>query len=340
MKYVPGYDGVRAIAIISVVVSHLFPNSLPGGWAGVDVFFVLSGFLITTILLDEIKTTSGIDIKSFYIKRMLRLLPAFAVMLIVMTAFLLITKSGRELYRFLGSVVISAAYLMNINRAFNLFEQGYLGHTWSLAMEEQFYLIWPAFLLWTFKRKPVAWIGGLICLVTALRVYLTIRGADVERVYNGFDTHSDGLLIGSLLVFFPNAMRMRELASCFVLIPLALLTGLLALAEQRTFFAPVFGWALSALSAAWMIYAIPKNRMLRALLSLKPLVYVGKVSYAWYLWHFPVLVLSSQFLPRSQAILLTLASFGIAALSHEFVEKPFLSLKARFKRRPGREAPV
>jgi len=147
MKYIPSLDGLRAIAVTSVVIYHANQAYCPGGWAGVDVFFVLSGFLISTILLDEFATSKVIDFRKFYIRRALRLLPAFACLIFVLLIFSLASRHHRV--QDLENILMSAAYLMNWNRAFGWIpgDGGFLGHTWSLSMEEQFYFIWPVTLL-------------------------------------------------------------------------------------------------------------------------------------------------------------------------------------------------
>ncbi len=198
-RYEPSLDGMRAVAVTCVVAFHA-THWLPGGWAGVDVFFVLSGFLITSLLAQEIEASGSIDLGSFYLRRALRLVPALTVMLLASLAVAVLLPSRTlEDVRAIG---LAGTYLMNWNRAFALFPQAWLGHTWSLAMEEQFYLLWPAILLLIRARRPVTLISALVVLVTVWRLVLVLSGAPAERTYNGFDTHADGLLIGSALALF------------------------------------------------------------------------------------------------------------------------------------------
>ena len=151
MKYEPAFDGLRAVAIILVFLDHAWEPTFPGAWAGVDIFFVLSGYLITTMLANELFATGKIDYRNFYIRRILRLWPAFAVFLFVVV--LKISLSDGHKTGSFEAVAVSAVYLMNWSKAFTWYEQYKLGHTWSLAMEEQFYLLWPALLALIFARR-------------------------------------------------------------------------------------------------------------------------------------------------------------------------------------------
>ena len=196
LKYEPAFDGLRALAIIFVFLVHAWESAFPGGWAGVDIFFVLSGYLITTLLTNELSETGTIDYRNFYIRRVLRLWPAFAVFLLVVV--LEMSVRAPNIWSF-GAVGLSAVYLMNWNRAFVWWSQHNLGHTWSLAMEEQFYLLWPALLVFIFSRRAICCVLAMIIAMVTWRCFLALDGADPERTYNGFDTHGDALLIGCLL---------------------------------------------------------------------------------------------------------------------------------------------
>jgi peptidoglycan/LPS O-acetylase OafA/YrhL len=210
LKYEPALDGLRAFAVTGVVLAHALPGSryIPGGGIGVDVFFVLSGFLITRILAREISVTGSIDFKLFYMRRLLRLTPPLAFLLLTELAFEFLTSSDFATHE--KAALMSASYLMNWNRAFNWWPQGNLGHTWSLAIEEQFYLIWPALLIFIYPRRPIRWLSVIIVMVLAWRTYLIHQGASIDRIYNGFDTHSDSLFIGCAVgLFLPSATFSR-----------------------------------------------------------------------------------------------------------------------------------
>ena len=198
LKYEPAFDGLRAVAIIFVFLDHAWEPAFPGAWAGVDIFFVLSGYLITTLLTNELSQTGAIDYRNFFIRRVLRLWPAFAAFLLFVVLQISMRKGPKT-----GSfeaVAVSAVYLMNWNRAFIWWSQDKLGHTWSLAMEEQFYLLWPALLAFIFfSRRAICFVVALIVVMVTWRCILALNGADPERTYNGFDTHGDALLVGCLL---------------------------------------------------------------------------------------------------------------------------------------------
>jgi peptidoglycan/LPS O-acetylase OafA/YrhL len=229
MKYEPSLDRIRAIAISSVVIYHATAQRiLPGGWAGVDIFFVLSEYLITRLLIEELEFTKRIDFKKFYMRRILRLAPAFLVLLI---AQLILSNFAKDI---IESATISATYLMNWNRAFRWIPQGILGHTWSLSMDEQFYILWRALMLLLYRRRPLLWISLAIVSIASWRSFLALDGSDPERTYNGFDTHADALMIGcamAVVKFKPWFLRM---AVKFAVVPISVMIYILLDLQHRT----------------------------------------------------------------------------------------------------------
>ena len=334
--YHPPLDGLRAIAVTSVVVFHAAPNLLPGGWWGVDLFFVLSGFLITSLLMQETARFGSIDRLAFYARRALRLWPAFLLVLAFCAVLAIGSKNPDQ---GLTAVAISGLYLMNWNRAFKLYSDVGLGHTWSLAMEEQFYLVWPFILALILPRRPLLSVGALILAVICLRLGMVAAGVGPERTYNGFDTHSDGLLIGAALAMLnTNGWMLRWLIrTAPFAVPAAL--ALYALPVEMTF-TQAIGTTLTAVVSAGLIVLSLTSAPSRWALSLAPLQYTGKISYGWYLWHIPVLTLGLHRLPHFPAIgfALVTAAFAIAALSYHFVERPLLRLKGRFAPAKVRQA--
>lgn len=337
MKYEPAYDGMRAVAIISVVIYHVSRDYLPGGWAGVDVFFVLSGYLITNILTDEFSKTGRISLKNFYMKRVLRLLPAllFLYAFILSITFFL----PQEKYNNFVSVFISFLYMMNWNRAFDLFPQGVLGHTWSLSMEEQFYLVWPPLLLYlvSVSGKLRSFVVFLfIVLISIWRIYLSSKGVDDERIYNGFDTHSDGLLIGCFIALVQKS-RMIDIASNTIIIPFLGLGFIFMKVPHHSYFSISMGLGLVAIFTAWIIIAFEKQILLKKAFSIKPLVYTGKISYGWYLWHYPIWCLVtlniSSIFEKSIYMnsFIVMVSYILAIISYHCIEKPFLRLKKNYE---------
>ena len=226
LGYEPALDGLRAIAILATITVHaaiFLPGPwgvwFPGGWIGVDIFFVLSGFLITRLLADEMRRNDGIGLGRFYIRRVLRLLPAYAVMLLAVVLVSACVLHEPGVYR---AAMASIGYIMNWSRAFGWFPQASLGHTWSLSMEEQFYILWPGAFILLRGRRPLAWLLALIAAVVVWRCVLALGGSNPERVYNGFDTHADTLLIGCALAVAQPGAAARRMAGRFAIVPVVL----------------------------------------------------------------------------------------------------------------------
>ena len=340
-------DGLRALAILVVVLYHAARRFFPGGWSGVDVFFVLSGFLITTLLRREIEETGRISFSKFYIRRALRLTPALALLLAFEVVRSPLASDGSEGLR---AALVAAAYFMNWSRAFHLFPQGVLGHTWSLSAEEQFYLIWPFALVLIARRGATKWVSVTLAVVVGWRFALLYVGTEADRIYNGFDTHCEGFLIGCLLGLVGaeacrNALSGAGdlgrllLSPALPLASLALIVLLLPWGAATC----AFGIALASACSGWLIISIYENNWLERLLSFAPFAYTGKISYGWYLWHYPALSLTHHIrFGGWRQHLLTIAavggSYAIAALSFAYVEKPFLKWKRRFETEPAPSA--
>ena len=351
MRYEPSLDGLRALSILSVVFYHISESFMPGGWAGVDTFFVLSGYLITRLLAKEIAETGTIRFGRFYIRRVLRLGPALGCLLAFIVFAALCTPFSEHRVEFLQQAVLSLVYMMNWSRAFAWFPPGVLGHTWSLSMEEQFYLLWPAALFLLKRGRPVLWLTLTLVVVTTWRVFLASTGADTERTYSGFDTHSDGLLLGCVIALLPR-LHLRAAASKSIVIPFAGLLSIYLFLPFQTYFAQTAGLTISAVLSAWIILALEQDNWLKKLLSVTPLVYTGRLSYGWYLWHFPIIRMARYALQRLHLsanggedwlgfnCALIVVSYGVAVLSFEFIETPFLRLKNRESVQIARSPPV
>jgi peptidoglycan/LPS O-acetylase OafA/YrhL len=348
LGYQPALDGLRAVAVLAVFGFHAAPARLPGGYVGVDLFFVLSGFLITTLLLEEKDRTKRVALAAFYVRRALRLLPALVVFLACYVVCYGL-QTGDWPFA-LASAGVAIVYLSNWVRALGLSGLGWVGHTWSLSNEEQFYLLWPPLLLLLgyFLRSKAAVLLAVAAAafgVMAYRALGALNGWPPARLYDALDTRADGLLIGCCLAFIYNR---NVLGRCPRLKRLVGGAGALSLVGLVAFclfglarLAPVmlsYGYALASLAAGLVVMALaseaPGARGLACLLRLPPLVWVGKVSYGVYLWHSLAIYSLKESLPGlSPWLSLPLAlaaTLAVAGLSFALVERPFLRLKKRF----------
>lgn len=219
LPYLAGLDGLRAIAVISVLLYHAQFGWAIGGFLGVEVFFVISGYLITSLLLAEWREREGIDLKHFWMRRAKRLLPALFA-LIAVTTLVAVIFLPDEVASLRGDVLSALAYVTNWNFIFgqkSYFETigrpSMVQHLWSLAVEEQFYLVWPLLFvggmkIFGRKRFPVVVVGGAVTSVVLMWVLYT-PGGDPSRVYYGTDTRASGILIGCALAFVWSPWRLR-----------------------------------------------------------------------------------------------------------------------------------
>ena len=348
-RYLPGLDGLRAIAVGAVVAYHVGLGWAQGGLLGVGVFFTLSGYLITDLLLGQQEITDKLQLTDFWLRRARRLLPALFVMLAVVTAWVtLLDRSQLPAIR--GAVVASAGYVSNwwlIAQHSSYFAQfgppSPLGHLWSLAVEEQFYLIWP-WLLWLglrLRRKHpgtdtrLAAATLLLAAASAVTMALLYRpGYDPTRVYEGTDTRAFALLIGSALAFvWPSRHLRGEITEgARWVLDGAGFAGLVVFAvlvwrtSEYSAFLYRGGMVLLALGTALMVAstASPASRF-GQILGRQPLRWLGVRSYGIYLWHFPIIVLTTPADGRdtlARGALQVAATIGCAALSWRYLEEP------------------
>jgi peptidoglycan/LPS O-acetylase OafA/YrhL len=328
LRYIPALDGLRALAVLAVVIGHSTPPSwLPGGWLGVDLFFVLSGYLITRILDDELRASGRISLWRFYARRALRLAPA---LLALVAACVGLAVAGLfptiEPWLVRQQAVLAATYTMNWGLALRwTVDSGPLGHTWSLAAEEQFYLIWPALFLLVRGRWRVGLLLAAAVGALAWRIWLDAQGASVLRLYYPADTHSDGLIIGCLLALAP---RIPARGGWFALAAFAAGVRLLHFGDEGYNVASI---TLAALIGAWLVSAATGAGSFARVMAWRPLVALGKISYGVYLYHYAAMVLVTGLLGKPWAPVGSLLGIGVAILSYRYLERPFLSLKSRFE---------
>ncbi len=348
--HLAGLDGLRAIAVAAVVLFHVAPSAVPGGGLGVDLFFVISGFLITGLLFTERATTGRIRLGSFWARRARRLLPALAVLILVCCSAALLVGGdvlvgiGRQI---LGAATFSSNWLAigNGTSYFTGTTPELFKNLWSLAVEEQFYLVWPFVVLLVLLLRRT-WMRLVIFLAVAAgsaaaMFLLYSPTVDPTRVYYGTDTHSFGLAIGAALAVAAHGMssnrlawprwRYRVVVSLGVVAVLALL-GLAALLPSDsplTFRGGLL--AVSILTAVTIWAAIIPGSVFGRALDWAPLRWVGQRSYGIYLWHWPVIVLVMAALPDLQdsaatawltGLIAVAISVGAAALSFQFIERP------------------
>ncbi len=335
----PDIEGLRAVAILLVVAYHAGVPGFSGGFVGVDVFFVLSGYLITGLLFEELSRTGRIGFKQFYARRARRLLPGCALMLLATVAGGWFVFSPVEQQQFAGTALATAAYVSNLWFARN--QMDYLGgdadrnpllHTWSLGVEEQFYLVWPAFVGFVGRaradgRQRV--IGAMVLVAAAsFALSLWMTAASPPWAFYSLPARAWEFAAGAFAALQFTGAR----ASGRVAVRAVTVAGLLAVAAASVFFTqrtPFPGWPalLPVLGTAAVLVGgtlAPEQLALRPLLS-APFQAIGRLSYAWYLWHWPVLILAGAYFGHLGAAgLLTAAaaSLGIAAAAHALVENP------------------
>jgi peptidoglycan/LPS O-acetylase OafA/YrhL len=303
LPYSPGIDGLRAVAVLAVILFHAGADWLPGGYLGVDVFFVISGFLITSLLLAEHQLNGSIGFGAFWSRRARRLLPALFLLLVVMSLWAASEWADPfQKHEFRGDALSSLFYFANWH--FVGSGAGYFGHfsapsplrhLWSLAIEEQFYLVWPvlvAVLLGARRvgRRRLLRVSLLGAVVSATLMALLYDTADPSAVYFRTDTHAFGLLMGAAAAAYVAADPDRRSRPFRALAPFAF-AGLLAclvLVDGTSTFAYRGGLPLAALAAVPVVVAASRPGWLARGLSFRPLVVVGLVSYGLYLWHWPV----------------------------------------------------
>ena len=348
ISYRSEIDGIRAIAIASVVLFHGWSSAFPGGYVGVDIFFVISGYLITSIIFNEMKA-GKFTYLNFYARRARRILPALLAMIAITTtaAFLLFLPDDLTEY---GKIVI---YTLLFGGNFRLaatpgyfhhsMQENPLLHMWSLSVEEQFYLIWPTLLALMIRFLPerrhrlaVLALGALSLVAAEALVHIWPRSAFFHLPTRGWE-----LLAGALLAmnFIPR-IASKAVAESLSAIGLALMIAPLFLYDKETPF-PGLAALVPVLGCALVIYSTENERTrVAALLSWKPIVFTGLISYSLYLWHWPIFAFTTYELLRPltflEGFLCVLAAVSAAVFSWRFIEQPFRRRAKRPATAPAR----
>jgi peptidoglycan/LPS O-acetylase OafA/YrhL len=335
MKYRPDIDGLRCLAIVPVVLYHAGARSFSGGFVGVDVFFVISGFLITSIIRREIDQQT-FTIAGFYERRCRRILPALiAVILVSLAAGHFIMLAGQ--YAALGGS--AAATLLFASNMFFWRHVGYFGpvaeslpllNTWSLAVEEQYYIVFPLFML-VARRWPVTRQVAFIGIIFAASLVISVYGAHQKPGAAFFLTpfRAWELLLGVLIAYWPLPnMRERWFREVASLVGLILLAAPVVVYDDRTPFPGLAALAPCLGTGILLVTGSAGASLVKSALECRVLVFVGQISYSLYLWHWPLLVfMRLRFvqteLSPTMATVCVLASFLIATFSWRFIEHPF-----------------
>jgi peptidoglycan/LPS O-acetylase OafA/YrhL len=339
LKYRSDIDGLRAVAVISVVLFHIAPKNLPGGFLGVDIFFVISGYLISLIVFRE-QETSTFSLANFYLRRALRLFPALAIVLLATIVFGAFTLFADEFQR-LGKHALSAIVFVLNFQLTN--ESGYfdvasdskpLLHLWSLSVEEQFYLVWPALLilLGQLRWRIGMCIGMLIVVSFAYAIYIASRNLDA-LYFNPFARFWE-LLLGAALASYHYRFGVNALPSW---LDHPWKRNLLSFVGLSSIFSALFlfGGKVSHPGAVTLIPTLGVTAVIASgsgsvgsrFLAIKPLVWIGLISYPLYLWHWPLLsyirIMESGSPDESLLWYGAGAALLLAALTNRFIEQPF-----------------
>ena len=340
LRYNPAFDGLRAVATALVIADHSRVPGFGPGYFGVDLFFVLSGFLITRLLVDEINAHGKIYMPGFYLRRFLRLTPPLLLLLLAYVAIAPMAWPQFSLWEHIRDAGLAGFYLSDYARAFWHIPR-ILQHSWSLSVEEHFYLIWPfAVLLLTRiePRRRVVCLFGVYLLATAWRVF---EYGDVgwPATYYRFDTRMGGLVLGALLATsLPHMDRVsQKMANAVGVFACAALVLCLSIGYWHAPWSLVWMTTLAQFAAAGLLIAAStQNSWVKSALSAPPLVGIGVISYGVYLWHYPVAVYFRGLLPWHQTIsIVVIFAVIMATASYFAVERPLQRYRRSLNVRRG-----
>ena len=337
-RNIPALDGLRAIAVFLVIFYHFGFAQVPAG-LGVLVFFVLSGFLITWLLIKENSDTDAVSLKSFYQRRALRIFPGFYVFFSIGLGYLLWKRVPIDWPHTLSAFFYVSNYYQGLRQPIDSF----VSHTWSLAVEEQFYLLWPIiFVLFRNDlRKLTGVVSGLVLGIWAYRAVLQFGiGVNQAYIYRALDTRFDHLLVGCLLAIslkrrvINSVVRTVCTSRIFPAITISLL-GISVYFERSTAYRDVFGFIFDPIMVAILILQLVHFSAVRpwSWINSSPMQWLGRISYSLYLYQQVSLHPARRLLARQSVPLQLFGAVAItvvlAALSHYAIERPFLKLKGR-----------
>lgn len=358
LRQVKGLDGLRGLAVIAVVLYHFFPSLLPGGYLGVDLFFVLSGFLITSLLVREFRTSGTISLKDFWVRRFRRILPAAVSVLVMCTA--LVAWIGGDLavglrQQFLGTLffVNNWTQIATSQSYFADNEIQVFAHYWSLAVEEQFYVIWPLLITGVFlisRRKPrrlPILVAAVLAIGSAVAMALLyVPGEDPTRVYYGTDTHAFGLLTGAVLSLLMTSTKSDPQADSWAATGKAesRIAGIIGTVALIGYGAQLFlmpddaeityrgGLFLTSVLGVLMVWGVVREYgPMTPLFRTKVMRWFGQRSFSLYLWHWPVIMMLKALFEGNQnsdkswilGLVAVPISLLLSEISYQFIENPF-----------------
>lgn len=341
IKYIPGLDGLRGFAILAVLIYHAVSRLLPGGFIGVDLFFVVSGFLITFLLVSEWNSSGNISLTNFYLRRFLRLGPALILFLIVYVGGAGFLSGNWE------STIIDAAlvlgYISNWVLAAGSAYPHAIAHAWSLSIEEQFYLCWPPILRVLLKGSywnSVIGLSFILVVQWVLRAAMAMKGTPVSQLYYGTFLHSDGLILGCILGLmytqFPKGEKAHRWISVMVCPALIFVVAFFCFGKINPLYFVCLSAAVTLSSGILVAGVYERVAGIDQIFSWTPLVWLGKISYGLYLWHYLIFrylehrpdVSEFERLVYGSAL-----SLFVAAVSYYGMERKFLMLKDRLRKR-------
>ena len=353
IKYRPEIDGLRAIAVISVIIYHLNENWLSGGFLGVDIFFVISGFLITGIIITEIQQNS-FSFKQFYTRRIKRIYPAFITVMALVSLIASVIFIYNDFNQLRKTIELATAFLSNFYLGLT---QGYFDlsanenpvlHIWSLAVEEQYYLIFPLILILAYKKFREI---KVLFIITLILFFILLATSFIPanfykevlhqpNIYYLSNLRFPELLVGSLLAIYHNLsaskQASKQASNVIAILSTLLLFSCLFLMNNDIAFIPGVTLILPCIFTALIIHTTSQNNIIKLCLSNKAIVFIGKISYSLYLYHWIFIALAYYITGEKQInnqsiAIVTVLTIIFSVLSYYLIEQPIRKSKLNFK---------
>ncbi|BBF08573.1 acyltransferase family protein [Haemophilus influenzae] len=353
IKYRPEIDGLRAIAVISVIIYHLNENWLSGGFLGVDIFFVISGFLITGIIITEIQQNS-FSLKQFYTRRIKRIYPAFITVMALVSFIASVIFIYNDFNKLRKTIELAIAFLSNFYLGLT---QGYFDlsanenpvlHIWSLAVEEQYYLIFPLILILAYKKFREI---KVLFIITLILFFILLATSFIPanfykevlhqpNIYYLSNLRFPELLVGSLLAIYHNLsaskQASKQASNVIAILSTLLLFSCLFLMHNNIAFIPGVTLILPCIFTALIIHTTSQNNIIKLCLSNKAIVFIGKISYSLYLYHwifiaFAYYITGEKQINNQLIAIVTVLTIIFSVLSYYLIEQPIRKSKLNFK---------